>query len=53
MSNLPLTMKSLLASPRASASNAQEIGVSTLGEYQLSIPYVLRGIVRIPMKIKK
>jgi hypothetical protein len=53
MSNLPLTVKSLFTSPRASASNAVEIGLSTQGEYQLPIPYVLKGMVRIPMKIKK
>ncbi|MCJ7611769.1 MAG: hypothetical protein MUP19_05845, partial [Candidatus Aminicenantes bacterium] len=53
MSNLPLTVKSLFASPRASASNAREIGLSTVGEYQLPIPYVLKGMARIPMKIKK
>jgi hypothetical protein len=53
MSNLPLTMKSLFTSPRASASNATEIGLSTLNEYQLPIPYVLTGMVSIPMKIKK
>jgi hypothetical protein len=53
MSNLPLTVKSLFASPRASASNAREIGFSTLGEYQLPIPYVFKGMARIPMKIKK
>jgi hypothetical protein len=46
-------VKSLFASPRASASNAREIGLSTLGEYQLPIPYVLKGMARIPMKIKK
>lgn len=53
MPNLPVTMKSMFASPRASASSPVEINKSTLMEYQLPIPYVFRGAVVIPIKIKK
>jgi hypothetical protein len=53
MPNLPVTMKSMFASPRAAASSPVEINKSTLMEYQLPIPYVFRGAVVIPIKIKK
>ncbi len=53
MPNLPVTMKSMFASPRAAASSPVEINKSTLMEYQLPIPYVFRGGVVIPVKIKK
>jgi hypothetical protein len=53
MPNLPPSMKSLFASPRAAASGPTELTRSTLGEYQLPIPYVFRGMVSIPVKIKK
>lgn len=53
MPNLPPSMKSLFASPRAAASAPTELTRSTLGEYQLPIPYVFRGMASIPVKIKK
>jgi hypothetical protein len=53
MPNLPPSMKSLFASPRAAASAPTELTRSTLGEYQLPIPYVFRGMASIPIKIKK
>jgi hypothetical protein len=53
MPNLPPSMKSLFASPRAAASLPTELTRSTLREYQLPIPYVFRGMASIPVKIKK
>jgi len=53
MPNLPPSMKSLFASPRAAASAPTELTRSTLGEFQLPIPYVFRGLASIPVKIKK
>ena len=53
MSNLPPSMKSMFASPRAAASSPTELTRSTLMEYQLPIPYVFRGEAVIPVKIKK
>jgi hypothetical protein len=53
MPNLPPSMKSLFASPRAAASAPTELARSTLGEYQLPIPYVFRGMASIPIKIKE
>jgi SpoIVB peptidase S55 len=53
MPNLPPSMKSLFASPRAAASAPTELNRSTLGEFQLPIPYVFRGMASIPVKIKK
>lgn len=53
MPNLPPSMKSLFASPRAAASSPTELTRSTLREYQLPIPYVFRGMASIPVKIKK
>ena len=53
MSNLPPSMKSMFASPRAAASAPTEITQSTLMEYQLPIAYVFRGKAVIPIKIKK
>jgi len=51
--NLPPSMKSMFASPRAAASAPTELTKSTLREYQLPIPYVFRGMASIPVKIKK
>jgi hypothetical protein len=51
--NLPPTMKSMFASARASAAGPTEITRSTLGEYQLPIPYVFRGGASIPVRIRK
>jgi len=53
MPNLPPTLKSMFASPRASASAPTEITRSTLSEYQLPVPYVFRGGAVIPVKIRK
>ncbi len=53
MSNLPPSMRSMFASPRAAASSPTELTRSTLMEYQLPIPYVFRGEAVIPVKIKK
>jgi hypothetical protein len=51
--NLPPTVKSMFASPRASAAGPTEITRSTLSEYQLAIPYVFRGGASIPVRIRK
>jgi hypothetical protein len=53
MSNLPPSVKSMFASPRAASSSPIELNRSTLMEYQLPIPYVFRGEAVIPVKIKK
>jgi len=53
MPNLPPTLKSMFASPRAAASSPTEITRSTLSEYQLPIPYVFKGGAMIPVKIRK
>jgi hypothetical protein len=53
MPNLPPTMKSMFASPRASASSPTEITRSTLSEYQLPVPYVFKGRATIPVIIRK
>lgn len=51
--NLPPTLKSMFASERASAAGPTELTRSTLGEYQLAIPYVFRGGASIPVRIRK
>ena len=51
--NLPPTLKSMFASPRASASSPTELTRSTLAEYQLPLPYVFRGSAVIPIRIRK
>jgi len=53
MPNLPPTLKSMFASPRAAASATTEITRSTLSEYQLPVPYVFKGGATIPVKIRK
>jgi len=53
MPNLPPTMKSMFSSPRAAASAPTELSKSTLSEYQLPVPYVFKGAVVIPIKVKK
>jgi len=50
--NLPPSLKSMFASPRAAASAPTELTRSTLREYQLPVPYVFRGLASIPVKIK-
>ena len=51
--NLPPTLKSMFASPRASATGPTEITRSTLSEYQIAIPYVFKGMATIPVRIRK
>jgi hypothetical protein len=53
MPNLPPTLRSMFTSPRASASAPTDLARSTLGEYQLPVPYVFRGGAVIPVKIRK
>jgi hypothetical protein len=53
MPNLPPTLKSMFTSPRASASAPMDLAQSTLGEYQVPVPYVFRGGAVIPVKIRK
>lgn len=53
MPNLPLTMKSMFSSPRASATAPVELNRSTLREYQLPVHYVFKGSSLIPLKIRK
>ncbi len=52
MPNLPPTLKAMFASPRAAASAPTELSRSTLGEYQLPVPYVFRGGASIPVRIR-
>lgn len=52
MPNLPPTLKAMFASPRAAASPPTELTRSTLGEYQLPVPYVFRGGATIPVRIR-
>jgi hypothetical protein len=51
MPNLPPSVKSMFASPRATSAPT-ELTRSTLREYQLPIPYVFRGLAVIPVRIK-
>ncbi len=51
--NLPPSLKNMFSSPRASTANLTEINRSTLTEYQLPVPYVFRGALTIPIRIKK
>jgi hypothetical protein len=53
MPNLPPTLKTMFASPRASAANPTEITRSTLSEYQIAIPYIFKGGASIPVRIRK
>jgi hypothetical protein len=53
MPNLPPTLKSMFTSPRASASATTDLARSTLGEFQLPVPYVFRGGAVIPVRIRK
>jgi len=52
MPNLPPTLKSMFASPRAASPAPTELTRSTLNEYQLAVPYVFRGAAVIPIKIR-
>ncbi len=51
--NLPPSLKNMFLSPRASTPGLTEISRSTLIEYQLPVPYVFRGAVTVPVRIKK
>ncbi len=51
--NLPPSIKNMFLSPRASTPGLTEISRSTLIEYQLPVPYVFRGAVTVPVRIKK
>jgi len=53
MPNLPPAMKALFTSPRAAFAAPTELTISTIGEFQLPIPYMFRGITAIPLKIRK
>jgi len=53
MPNLPPSMKSLFASPRAASPAPTELTSSTLGEYQIPLPYLFKGLASIPVKIRK
>jgi hypothetical protein len=50
--NLPPTLKTMFASPRASAANPTEITRSTLSEYQIAIPFIFKGGASIPVRIR-
>ena len=52
MSNLPPTMKSMFSSSRAASSAPTELKTSTLGQYQIPVPFVFQGLAVIPIKIK-
>jgi len=50
--NLPPSMKSMFSSPRATSSVPTELNMSTLGQFQLPVPFVFQGLSVIPIKIK-
>lgn len=52
MPNLPPTMKSMFSSSRAASSAPTELTISTLGQYQMPVPFVFQGLAVIPVKIK-
>lgn len=52
MPNLPPSMKSMFASPRAASSDPTELDKSTLGQLQQPVPFVFKGATLIPIKIK-
>jgi len=51
--NLPPTLKFMFASPRATSSAPTDLVRSTLGEFQLPVPYVFRGVTVVPVRIRK
>ena len=53
MPNLPPSMKSLFASPRAALPAPTELTSSTLTEYQLPVQYVFKGLAVVPVRIRK
>jgi len=52
MPNLPPSMKSMFASPRAASSAATDLTHSTLFQVQVRVPSVFQGAAIIPLKIK-
>jgi hypothetical protein len=52
MPNLPPSMKAMFSSPRAASSVPTELETSTLGQYQIPVPFVFQGLAVIPIKIK-
>jgi len=52
MPNLPPSMKSMFASPRAASSAPTELEKSTLGQLQQPVPFVFRGATIIPINVK-
>lgn len=52
MPNLPLTIRSLFGSSRASTSPT-ELAQSSLSDYQLPLDYIFKGSALIPVRIKK
>jgi hypothetical protein len=53
MPNLPPAIRALFSSPRSASSPSIEINSSTLGEYQLPVPYIFKGLASIPIRIRK
>lgn len=53
MANLPPSLKSMFASPRAAASAPTDLTRSTLSEYQLPLPFVFKGAAVVPVQIRK
>jgi len=51
LGSLPVTLKSMLTSPRT-VSSAVAIPTSTLAEYQLPVSHAFKGLARIPIRIK-
>ncbi len=52
MGSLPITLKNMLTSPRASTPSPVPINRSTLAEYQLPIAHAFKGTATIPLRIK-
>lgn len=52
MGSLPVTLKTMLTSPRATSSPVA-INRSTLTEYQLPVAQAFKGLATIPIKIKQ
>ncbi len=52
MPNLPPSMTSMFASPRAASSAPTALTRSTLFQVQVRVPYVFQGATVIPVKIK-
>ena len=52
MPNLPPSMKSMFASPRAASSAPTDLTRSTLFQVQVRVPSVFQGAAIIPVKIK-